>query len=236
MAPRSGIAAVCGFAGCWACRVQASRATAKILKTELARKSIVPMLQEIGRAERLQMTSLLPAVYAAIPRGTGCAQWAQRFASIGISLRHSGHFLVVGSAGAGAFRMRAIRRFTGVTTKKYTAAATSTKETPALTKSPRANMLPLMVNLMAEKSGLPTIAAISGVSRSLVKADTTEANAAPMTTPTAMSITLPRRMNCLNPLSMDLPSFGHGGHSTANHRRRQGQWKTGVRARLTRQS
>src|ERR1700734_2436897 len=51
MAPRSGFAAVCGFAGCWGCGGQASRATAKILKTELARKSIVPMLQEIGRAE-----------------------------------------------------------------------------------------------------------------------------------------------------------------------------------------
>src|SRR5580704_15803872 len=166
------------------------------------------------------MTSLLPALYAAIPRGTGCAQWAQRFASIGISLRHTGHFLVVGSAGAGAFRMRAIRRFTGVTTKKYTAAATSKKETPALTKSPRANMLPLTVNLMAEKSGLPTIAAISGVSRSLVKAETTAANAAPMTTPTAMSITLPRRMNCLNPLSMEA-LLRSGDHFTADEGLRQ---------------
>src|ERR1700678_3746651 len=102
MAPRSGFAAVCGLAGCWACRVQASRATAKILKTEFAKKSILPMLQEMGRTETR------PALYAAIPRGTGCAQWAQRLASMGISLRHSGHFLVVGSAGAGALRMRAI--------------------------------------------------------------------------------------------------------------------------------
>src|SRR5579863_10315938 len=138
-----------------------------------------------------------------MPIGTGWAQCAQRLASMGISLRHSGHFLVVGSAGAGALRMRAIRRFTGVTTKKYTAAATNTNETPALTKSPMANMLPLLVNLMAEKSGFPTIAAIGGVSRSLVNADTTEAKAAPITTPTAISITLPRRMNCLNPLSMN---------------------------------
>src|ERR1700692_2950808 len=66
-----------------------------------------------------------------------------------------------------------------------------------------ANRLPLTVNLMAEKSGFPAIAAISGVSRSLVKADTTEAKAAPITTPTAISITLPRRMNCLNPLSLN---------------------------------
>src|SRR5438477_7139157 len=59
-----------------------------------------------------------------------------------------------------------------------------------------------MVKLIAEKSGLPTIAAINGVSRSLVKAETTVAKAAPTTTPTAMSTTLPRRMNCLKPLSM----------------------------------
>src|SRR2546421_2203549 len=61
-----------------------------------------------------------------------------------------------------------------------------------------------MVKLMAEKSGLPTIAAIRGVSRSLVKAVTTVAKAAPMTTPTAISTTLPRRMNCLKPLSMGI--------------------------------
>src|SRR5215469_4381840 len=46
---------------------------------------------------------------------------------------------------------------------------------------------------------------MNGVSRSLVKAVTTLANAAPITTPTAMSTTLPRRMNCLNPLSMEPP-------------------------------
>src|SRR5208282_6022172 len=106
----------------------------------------------------LQEMETLPAMflrYAAIPSGTGWAQCAQRLASRGISLRHSGHFLVVGSAGAGALRMRATRRFTGVTTKKYTAAATRMKDTPALMKSPIANMLPLTVNLMAEKSGLP---------------------------------------------------------------------------------
>src|SRR4029078_9890721 len=33
---------------------------------------------------------------------------------------------------------------------------------------------------------------------------TTEPKAAPMTTPTARSTTLPRRMNCLNPLSMGM--------------------------------
>src|ERR1700689_2062456 len=58
-----------------------------------------------------------PEPYAARPI-TGCAQNAHRRASIGISLKHSGHFLVVGSAGAGSFRMRAISALIGVTTKK----------------------------------------------------------------------------------------------------------------------
>ena len=55
--------------------------------------------------------------YAALPI-CGWAQCEHRRASIGISLRHSVHFLVVGSAGAGSFRIRATSAFTGVTTKK----------------------------------------------------------------------------------------------------------------------
>src|SRR5438067_7943007 len=45
--------------------------------------------------------------YAATPLATGSPQWAHRRASTGISLKHSGHFFVVGSAGAGAFLIRA---------------------------------------------------------------------------------------------------------------------------------
>src|ERR1700733_7054525 len=70
-------------------------------------------------------------------------------------------------------------------------------------KSPRAKTLPFTVNRIAEKSGFPTSAAIRGVRRSLVSAATTAANAPPTTTPTAMSTTLPRNTNCLNPLIMD---------------------------------
>src|SRR3954447_7516063 len=51
----------------------------------------------------------------------------------------------------------------------------------------------------AEKSGVPTIAPSSGVSRSLTSAVTTAVNAVPITTATARSRTLPRRRNCLNP-------------------------------------
>src|SRR5271157_2861235 len=46
------------------------------------------------------------------------------------------------------------------------------------------------------------MAAITGVSRSFTKALTTAPNAAPITTPTARSTTLPRRTNSRNPLNM----------------------------------
>ena len=43
---------------------------------------------------------------------------APDFSAIATSLRHSGHFLVVGSDGASPRRNRAISAFTGRTTKK----------------------------------------------------------------------------------------------------------------------
>ena len=92
-------------------------------------------------------------------------QNAHRRASIGISLRHSGHFFVVGSAG-GSLRARCISAFTGLTTKKKTATAIATKAITALMKSPYLNVLLWMVNVSAEKSGLPMIAAMIGVMRS----------------------------------------------------------------------
>jgi hypothetical protein len=98
---------------------------------------------------------------AAMLRTSGCEQCEQRRASSGISLKHSGHFFVVGSAGTSDLCIRARRALTGSTTKKYTAAATSRNETNAFMKSPKAKMLPLIVKLIAEKSGLPTIAAIN---------------------------------------------------------------------------
>src|SRR6202521_3160140 len=71
----------------------------------------------------------------AIHAGTGEVQNAQRCAAIGITLRHSGHFRVLGSPG-GSWRNRAINRLSGRTTKKKTAMATSTKARTALKKSP----------------------------------------------------------------------------------------------------
>src|SRR5947209_2941014 len=61
---------------------------------------------------------------------------------------------------------------------------------------------PLTVQTNAEKSGLPTMAAISGVTMLVTNEVTTAPNAAPITTATARSITLPRKMNCLNPVSI----------------------------------
>src|SRR5579862_1106728 len=70
-------------------------------------------------------------------------------------------------------------------------------------RSPMLNVWLRRLKLKVAKSPvLPTRAPINGVSRSLVKAPTTVANAAPITTPTAMSTTLPRRMNFLKPSSI----------------------------------
>ena len=93
-------------------------------------------------------------------------------------------------------------RFSGLTTKKKITAEMIRNEITALRKWPYLNVEPLIVNVSSAKSGLPPIAAISGVTRSATNAATTAPNAAPMTTATARSTTLPRRMNSRNSLSM----------------------------------
>src|SRR3954454_24114699 len=80
---------------------------------------------------------------------SGEVQKAQRRAAIGTSLRHSGHFLVVGSGATSPRRIRARMVFIGSTMKKYTAAAIRMNETSALRKSPIGNLLPLTVNSIA---------------------------------------------------------------------------------------
>jgi len=131
-----------------------------------------------------------------------CAQCAQRFASMGISLRHSVHFFVLGSAGA--FFERAMSMFMGFTTKKNTALATNKNEINAFIKCPYEKTLPFMVNDKLPKSGTRAIAAISGVSKSETNALTMVPNAAPTTTPTARSTTFPLNKNCLKSLSINL--------------------------------
>ena len=61
---------------------------------------------------------------------------------------------------------------------------------------------PLIVNARVEKSGLPPIAAISGVMNDATNAVTRAPNAAPMTTATASSTTFPRSTKSRNSLSM----------------------------------
>src|SRR5262249_21177991 len=70
----------------------------------------------------------------------------------------------------------------------------------ALMKSPIRKRLPLMAKLTAEKSGTPPKIPMMGVTMSLTSACTTPVNATPITTATARSTTLPRRMNLRNPL------------------------------------
>src|SRR5512135_1052346 len=143
--------------------------------------------------------SPLPVMFS-LPLAYDCCavQKAQRRAPIGISLKHSEHFRVVGSAG-GSFRALAIRALIGSTTKKYMAPAMIRNDSRALMNSPYRNLLPLIVNVKAEKSGCLTSAAMNGVSKPLTKPVTTVPNAAPITMPTAMSTTFPLSKNCLNP-------------------------------------
>lgn len=124
-------------------------------------------------------------------------QYAHLFASIGISDRHSLHFLFVGSTGD-SFLDRAMSIFIGLTIKKNIADATKRKEIKALIKCPYLNSDSLIVNERELKSGSFAMADTSGVSKSDTKADTTVPKAAPMTTPTAKSTTFPLSKNCLN--------------------------------------
>src|SRR5437762_719495 len=78
---------------------------------------------------------------------SGDVQKAQRRAAIATSLRHSGHFLVVGSGGASPRRIRATIVFTGSTTKKYTARAIIRNAISAFRKSPTSSLLPLTVSV-----------------------------------------------------------------------------------------
>src|SRR5262249_49114398 len=80
----------------------------------------------------------------ALPQLSKVVQNAQRRASSGISLRHSGHFLIVGS-GAGSRRARWMSAFAGTTTKKKTAAAIVTKVINAFRKSPYPHTQPLIL-------------------------------------------------------------------------------------------
>src|SRR3954454_2424061 len=76
-----------------------------------------------------------------------------------------------------------------------------------------------MVNDSARKSGLPPMAASSGVMKLSVNAVTRAPKATPMITATARSTTLPRRRNFRKPL-MALPWLDGGVASPASCRRR----------------
>ncbi len=74
--------------------------------------------------------------------------------------------------------------------------------------APIENCAPLIVKFhTSSRLGSPKMAAISGVISHWTKALTTTVNAVPITMATARSITLPRRMNSLKPLSMVAPPW-----------------------------
>src|SRR3978361_859660 len=111
--------------------------------------------------------------------GTSWVQKAQRVAASGMLLTQYGHSRVFAMTGVSVLRIF-ISALTGRTTKKKTTAAMIRNETMALMKSPTRKRLWLLVKPSAEKSGLPPIAAMSGVIRSLTNAVTTAPKAAPM--------------------------------------------------------
>ncbi len=131
--------------------------------------------------------------------GNSCVQKAHRLALSGMLLRQNGHSRVVTATGVSVFA-RLISTLTGRTTKKKTTAAIIRNDATALMKSPIKKRLRLIVKAIEEKSGLPPIAAINGVIRSLTRAVTTAPKAAPITMPTAKSTTLPRSTKALKSL------------------------------------
>src|SRR4051794_40351384 len=109
---------------------------------------------------------------------TSEGQNLQREAADAIVSRQLGHLRSVGSGGA-SLRLRAMRTFIGLITTKKITIATVMKLISLLMKSPYLNTLPLISNVNSLKSGLPKIAAISGVTRSSTMAATRAVNARP---------------------------------------------------------
>src|SRR5688572_13949255 len=72
---------------------------------------------------------------------TSAVQNAQRLAATGMLLRHSGQSRTVGSTGGSVFR-RSIKALIGLTTRKNTAAAMSTKAIRAFRNAPYGNTVP----------------------------------------------------------------------------------------------
>ena len=72
-------------------------------------------------------------------------------------------------------------------------------EINALIKSPYIIFVPPNEKYKEESLPFPLMMVMIGVKKLLTNDDTTELKAAPITTPTARSTTLPRKINFLNP-------------------------------------
>lgn len=121
-----------------------------------------------------------------------------------MSLKQCGHFFSEGSAGDLRRLEYSVNLLIGWMIKKKTTIARIKNAIAAFKKLPYINLLPLSVKYRLEKSGVPPMAAISGVIISLTSEVTMAPKAAPMTTATAKSTTFPRRINCLKSFSMSV--------------------------------
>ena len=93
----------------------------------------------------------------------------------------------------------------GRTKKKYSTAAVIRKVITALMKAPQSRTWPPPIFTLPPNSPPPPTRWMIGLINELVNPVTTAVNAAPITMPTARSMTLPRMMKSLKPLSIDPP-------------------------------
>src|SRR5208282_5440608 len=93
----------------------------------------------------------------------------------------------------------------------------------ALMKSSIGNTVLRTVNCSVENFSPPAASLIRGLRKALVSPFTTPANAAPITTPTAISTTFPRRMNFLKPSSIPITSNSNCGQCKAEKKEGQAQ-------------
>ena len=93
---------------------------------------------------------------------------------------------------------------TGFTMKKKTAAAIARNEIRSVMNVPYVNTDLWIVKVRSSKFGLPTIAAMIGITRFATNEFTSAANARPITNATASVIRFPRRRKSRNSFSVPL--------------------------------
>lgn len=119
-------------------------------------------------------------------------QCGQRVALISISLIQNGHFLVVGAAGSSFLAPREVTLFTALSRQKRMKAMMMKFTTDAMNEDANPD------TSWSVYVAPPVSTLRIGLMKLSVKEVTIPEKAPPIITPTAMSMTLPRRANALN--------------------------------------